>query len=148
MPQRAARGRRARRRLEAWRSHRVPRAVQRRPEAPAIFRRADILLHTKYNDPCPAVVLEALASGLPVVYSASGGVPELVSADAGIGIPAELSWDKDLPPDPAAVARGVIDLSRELPERSRAARRRAVERFDVAPWVARHRTVFEQLTAS
>ena len=68
-----------------------------------------------------------------------GGVPELVSEDAGIGIPAELSWDKDLPADPAAVARGVIDLSRNLPERSRAARRRAVERFDVAPWVARHR---------
>ncbi|HWH06801.1 MAG TPA: hypothetical protein VNT23_10265, partial [Gaiellaceae bacterium] len=31
------------------------------------------LLHTKVNDPCPNVVLEALASGLPVVHPASGG---------------------------------------------------------------------------
>lgn len=116
-------------------------------QAPAIFQRAHVLVHTKYNDPCPAVVLEALASGLPVVYSASGGVPELVGSDAGIGIPAELSWERDVPPDPGAVAQGVIDLSRELAERSAAARRRAVTRFDVLPWIARHRAVFEQLTA-
>ena len=114
--------------------------------APSIYRRAHLLVHTKYNDPCPAVVLEALATGLPVVYSASGGVPELVGGDAGIGIPAELSWDRDIPPDPAAVARGILDVARDLPERAAAARRRAVERFDIRPWVARHRAVFEALT--
>ena len=48
-------------------------------EAPDIFKRAHILLHTKYNDPCPGLVVEALASGLPVVFSHSGGVPELVA---------------------------------------------------------------------
>ena len=117
-------------------------------QAPGLFRRAQILVHTKYNDPCPAVVLEALATGLPVVYSASGGVPELVGASAGIGIPAELSWDRDIPPDPAAVARGVIDLSRDLIGRSQAARQRAVERFDVRDWLSRHRAVFEQLAAA
>jgi glycosyltransferase involved in cell wall biosynthesis len=117
-------------------------------QAPAIFKRAQILVHTKYNDPCPAVVLEALATGLPVVYSASGGVPELVGADAGVGIPAELTWERDVPPDPAAVARGVIEVSRELTARSRAARARAVERFDIAPWLARHRVVFEKLVAA
>ena len=95
--------------------------------APSIYRRAHILVHTKYNDPCPAVVLEGLASGLPVVYSASGGVPELVGGDAGIGVPAELNWDRDLPPDPAAVARGILDAARDLPDRAAAARKRAVE---------------------
>jgi glycosyltransferase involved in cell wall biosynthesis len=117
-------------------------------QAPAIFKRAHILVHTKYNDPCPAVVLEALATGLPVVYSASGGVPELVGADAGVGIPAELNWERDVPPDPEAVARGVIAMSRDLTARSKAARARAVERFDIDAWLARHRVVFEKLVAA
>ena len=70
-------------------------------DAPALFRRADLLLHTKYNDPCPAVVVEALASGLPVAFSATGGVPELVG-DAGCGVPGALGWDEDVPPNSSA----------------------------------------------
>ncbi len=52
-------------------------------DAPAVFRRAHVLLHTKVNDPCPSLVIEAMASGLPVVYARSGGVPELVGDDGG-----------------------------------------------------------------
>ncbi len=44
-------------------------------EAPAVYRRADAYVMTKHNDPCPNTVLEALACGLPVLYSDSGGVP-------------------------------------------------------------------------
>lgn len=47
-------------------------------KAPMILRRAHLLLHTKNNDNCPGLVIEAMACGLPVVYSHSGGVPELV----------------------------------------------------------------------
>ena len=56
-------------------------------EAPHILRRGHVLLHTKYNDPCPTAVIEAMACGVPVVYSSSGGVPELVGQEAGIGVP-------------------------------------------------------------
>src|SRR5262249_30621601 len=56
-------------------------------EAPAIFRRAHLLLHTKVLDPCPSLVVEAMACGLPVVYAASGGTVELVGDEAGIGVP-------------------------------------------------------------
>jgi glycosyltransferase involved in cell wall biosynthesis len=113
--------------------------------APALMQSSDLLLHTKYNDPCPTVVLEAMASGLPVVYSASGGVPELVGDEAGIGIPAPLDFERDHPANPSELATAVLDVAARLPELSDAARRRAVERFDLEPWIARHREVFEEL---
>lgn len=116
-------------------------------DAPDLFRRAHVLLHPKYNDPCPTVVIEAMACGVPVVYSASGGVPELVGRDAGIGIPAALDWERDLVPDPSDVADAALRLAQEHPAYADAARRRAVERFDLGPWLARHREVFEGLLA-
>ena len=47
-------------------------------EAPAIFQRAHVLLHLKYKDPCPTVVIEALACGVP-----GRGVAERRAAGAG-----------------------------------------------------------------
>lgn len=114
-------------------------------DAPQLFQRAHVLIHAKYNDPCPTVVLEAMACGVPVVYSASGGVPELVGPDAGIGIPAELSWERQIPPDPKAVARAVLEIAERRDRFVEAARQRAVDRFDVKPWLTRHREVFEEL---
>ena len=52
-------------------------------EAPEMYRRAHILLHPKYHDPCPTVPIEAMASGVPVIASRSGGMPELVSTGCG-----------------------------------------------------------------
>ena len=114
-------------------------------DAPAVFRQAHLLLHTKYNDPCPGAVIEAMACGLPVVYSDSGGMPELVGKDAGIGIPVERSWEKDIPPDPKAMATAVLEIAERRTEFSTAARQRAEEKFDVGPWLQRHREVFEGL---
>jgi glycosyltransferase involved in cell wall biosynthesis len=116
-------------------------------EAPSLLGRGDLFLHTQYNDACPTVVLEAMACGLPVVYGRTGGVPELVGEDAGIGVSGETSWDREIPPDPEALAAAADRVLGDLPAFSAAARRRAVERFDVRPWVARHREIFERLLA-
>jgi glycosyltransferase involved in cell wall biosynthesis len=114
-------------------------------DAPGIFRRAHLLLHTKYNDPCPSVVIEAMACGLPIVYSESGGVPELVGKDAGIGIPVERGWERDIPPEPKAMAQAVINVTDRRKEYSSAARQRAEKTFDIRPWLRRHQTVFEDV---
>jgi glycosyltransferase involved in cell wall biosynthesis len=119
----------------------------RQAAAAEIFRAAHILLHTKYNDPCPTVVLEAMACGLPVAYSATGGVPELVGANAGIGVPAEVRWDQEMPPDPAALADAVLTVAECYDQYSRAARQRAIDRFDIVPWLQRHTEVFQRLVA-
>lgn len=117
-------------------------------QAPAIYHRADVLLHTKYNDPCPTVVIEALSSGLPIAYSASGGVPELVGADAGVGVAVERSWERDIPVEPTALADAIEKILGNYDSTSAAARRRAVGRFDTRRWLARHAEVFEQLIAA
>ncbi|MCS6771591.1 MAG: glycosyltransferase family 4 protein [Kiritimatiellae bacterium] len=118
----------------------------RTEDAPALFQRAHIFLHAKATDVCPSVVIEAMAAGLPVVYSATGGTPELVG-DAGIGIPGNTNWDLHEPPEPEALADAICEVSRNWHEFSRRARKRAEERFDLKPWLDRHEAVFRMLIA-
>lgn len=42
------------------------------------FSRADVFVHPTYNDSFPLVLLEALGSGLPVVSTMEGGIPDIV----------------------------------------------------------------------
>ena len=114
-------------------------------EAPSIFRRAHLLLHTKGKDPCPTLVVEAMACGLPVVHPASGGTVELVGDEAGIGVSHPETWDQDVPPEPAELAHAVDRVLGDLPRYSAAARARAVERFSLEPWLDRHAEIFERL---
>jgi glycosyltransferase involved in cell wall biosynthesis len=125
------------------RVHVLGRYAQR--DAPALFRRAHLLLHTKVNDPCPSLVIEAMAAGLPVVHPRSGGVPELVGTDAGIGVPHPDGFERDEPPSPEALAEAVSTVLGDLPAYATAARRRAVERFALGPWLDRHGELFEEL---
>jgi glycosyltransferase involved in cell wall biosynthesis len=117
-------------------------------DAPSLYRRAHLLLHTKVNDPCPSVVLEAMACGLPVVYPRSGGVPELVGENAGVGVPHPDSWERDEPPAPEALASAVEQVLAELRQHAVAARSRAVERFALGPWLDRHAALFASLLSS
>ena len=115
-------------------------------DAPAIYGRAHVLLHTKVNDPCPNVVLEAMACGLPVVYPASGGTVELVGDVAGLGVSHPDAWERDEPPAAEAMAAAVDRVLADLDAFSAAARARAVERFAIGPWLDRHGELFESLT--
>jgi glycosyltransferase involved in cell wall biosynthesis len=113
-------------------------------DAPALFRRAHLLLHTKVLDPCPSLVIEAMACGLPVVYAASGGTVELVGEEAGIGVPHTENWERDEPPSADAFAEAVRRVLADRERYAVAARRRS-ERFALGPWLARHEAVFEAL---
>jgi glycosyltransferase involved in cell wall biosynthesis len=113
--------------------------------APDIYRRAHVLLHTKVNDPCPTVVVEAMASGVPVVYPASGGTVELVGGEAGVGVAHPDGFERDEPPASEALAAAVREVCAGLEVFSAAARRRAVDHFDLRPWLERHEALFKRL---
>ena len=114
-------------------------------DAPELIRRAHLLLHTKVKDPCPSAVIEAMACGLPVVYPASGGTIELVGDEAGIGVPHPESWERDEPPSPHALADAVSRVLADRAVYAAAARKRAVERFALAPWLDHHAELFARL---
>jgi glycosyltransferase involved in cell wall biosynthesis len=103
------------------------------------------VLHPKYLDPCPTVVLEALASGCPVVGSASGGLLELVDEESGVLIPAPLDWSQMITPTGAALAKGVLKIVPHFESYAYAARIRAEALFDQKRWVARHQEIFISL---
>lgn len=114
-------------------------------QAVGLYQSADVLINAQYNDVCPRVVVEAMACGLPVVYSSSGGTPELVGADAGLGVEVPEDWERLHEPDPTALADAVNSLLVRHGVAARAARKRAVDELDVKPWLLRHRRVFEAL---
>ena len=52
-----------------------------------------------------------------------------------------------MPPAPQALAEAITDVLEDLDGYRERARARAAERFDLAPWVARHVALFEELLA-
>ena len=117
-------------------------------EAPALFNRADIVLHTKYNDPCPTAVIEALC-----VRPTGGLFEQRRSCPSSLGRTRASASAPSRPGIatcrriPSALAEAVSRVHAQLPAYAVAARRRAVERFDVRQWITRHRQVFQGLLA-
>ncbi len=120
----------------------------RQSEAPAIYRRAHVLLHTKFNDPCPTVPIEAMSCGVPVVGTHSGGMPELVPDTAGILVPIRQSWTEDLAGNPSILADAVERIMENHAAMSQTAREHAIRTLDVNRWLQRHAAVFQKLLCS
>ena len=114
-------------------------------EAPNIYRRADAYITTKHNDPCPNAVIEAMSCGLPILYSNTGGVPELVGNHAGIPLQCRKSWTSVYSPNTRSIAEGMVEIFNNHRKFSLEARKRAVEKFDINLWILRHDQIFKNL---
>jgi len=77
------------------------------PGLAALYRAADIgVVPSQYPDPYPTVVLEMLATGLPVIGAEIGGIPEMLAANpAGLLVPRTGSWAR------AIASAGDLDAS-------------------------------------
>jgi glycosyltransferase involved in cell wall biosynthesis len=62
---------------------------------------ADLVTLPSYMEGCPNVVLEALASGRPVVAANVGGIPEILSSECGQLVP---------PRDSSALAQALVSV--------------------------------------
>lgn len=115
-------------------------------DAPRLYSRAHMLIHTKYADPCPGLVPESLGCGLPVVHVGNGGVPELVEG-AGVSVPVEHSWEQINLPEPQKMAEAVLHVYENLDAYSQAAREQA-QKFALEKFVAKHKEIFAKVLAS
>ena len=114
-------------------------------QAPKLYGDAHLLLHLKYNDPCPTVPIEAMSCGVPVVGSGSGGVPELLGSDGGFSLEVPPSWDHYFTPNPEAIADAVKTIIKDWDWWSTRSRQRVVNYFSKEKWLAEHEKIFSQL---
>jgi glycosyltransferase involved in cell wall biosynthesis len=109
-----------------------------RPDAGRLLRAFDVVVLSSRTEGTPIILLEALSAGVPVVATAVGGIPDVVSVKEAILVPAE---------DPRALARG-IDQSlvndAAVTDRVSAGLALVRRRFDTAAWVAGYERVYAE----
>ncbi len=128
-----------RRELPAGRARWFPPHVDLRP----FYHRAACFALSSVTEALPNVVLEAMASGLPVVATDVGGVPEAV-------IPGQTGWL--VPPrDPAALGSAISQILTDDALRSRfghAGRELAVRNFSLTRMVQAFAAILQQVVGS
>jgi glycosyltransferase involved in cell wall biosynthesis len=87
-----------------------------RTDMPALMRAADFFVFPSRYEACSLVMLEALASGLPVITAASAGGAEIVTSDVGI----VLQDSEDIAGLAAALRHIAADVPRRLAMREAA----------------------------
>lgn len=92
----------------------------------AALAASQVLLVPSFAEGLPMVVMEAMATGRPVIASSIAGIPELVTRDTGWLVPAG---------DAAALATAITDMAAigqdRLTQMGTAARARVLQRHDI-----------------
>jgi starch synthase len=134
-----------------WISEHLP-----RHELSAVLTQGSIFVCPSIYEPLGIVNLEAMACGIPVVGTATGGIPEVIE-DGVTGWLVPLEQMTDGTGTPLRPATFVRDLSATLnaalsdpkvaAKMGRAARRRAIEHFDWKSIAAQTRAVYDLVTS-
>ena len=113
---------------------------RRTEEVAELMRRSDVAVLSSRWENLPVVLLEAMASGLPVIAPAVGGVPEIVDADAGVLVQSG---------DVAALADALTAVAGRLDAYDAAAlHARAALRYGFAAVTDRWLAIYDELLAA
>lgn len=114
----------------------------RRDDIPQVMAALDVVVLSSLTEALPIAILEAMASGKPVVCSKVGLIPEVVAdLETGILVP---------PADAAQLANGILlllgnpDLARSMGQMGR---KRLLQSFTLKHMVRRMEDLFRQLLA-
>jgi glycosyltransferase involved in cell wall biosynthesis len=110
-----------------------------KPQAGRLFQGFDAFVLSSRTEGTPMVLLEAMASRTPIVATAVGGVPDVVSAaEAQLVTPGN-------PDSLAAAIRAVYVDPAAAAARAEHARTRLEKQFAYPAWISRHEALYDQL---
>lgn len=113
-----------------------------RSDIPQLLASSDVFASSSHREGLPLSVLEAMMSGLPVVATAVGDIPNVVTPESGMIVP---------PHQPETLAAALEELLVDPHKRQamgRAARDRAMNEYSVDVWMKRHATLYNEVLAS
>jgi alpha-maltose-1-phosphate synthase len=128
-----------------------------RPDMIQIFSHATVFVCPSVYEPFGLINLEAMACEIPVVATATGGIPEIVvNGETGYLVPVEVGDDKfGSPRDPARFAADLAERISDLladPAKARrfgeAGRRRVLEHFSWTAIARRTVDLYKQLLSA
>ena len=108
-------------------------------EAGRLFAAFDVFALSSRTEGTPIVLFEAMAAEAPIVATAVGGVPDVVTPREALLVAAE---------DPAGLAqaiRSVFTNPAAAGDRARRARARLASEFAPAPWLERYEAIYRSL---
>jgi glycosyltransferase involved in cell wall biosynthesis len=110
-------------------------------EAGRLFRAFDAFVLSSRTEGTPVVLFEAMAAGVPIVATAVGGVPDVLSDREALLV---------APENPAALAAALENLVKDPDSarvRAEAARSRLTQDFAAEPWAERHIAIYQMLNS-
>ena len=112
------------------------------PDASRFFPAFDAFVNSSRTEGTPITLFEAMHAGVPIVATAIGGVPDVVSSDEALLILAE---------NPAVLAsaiREVHDHPAAAAARAARARTRLEKEFAAAPWIESYDRIYRNAAAA